>query len=108
MPDNFILTASRGGEHDKLIREKKLRQAVVVADTKTVDAIIASGNYDKVPVGRYKNWDIDHDDSHAALPELKKQSFALLVHSIQPAGSEAGESLKHLKKAKGKFSYTRK
>jgi len=49
--------------------------------------------------------DIDHDDSHAANPAWRDNSFALLVHGTQPAGSEAATALKELK---GKGSYSRK
>jgi hypothetical protein len=45
--------------------------------------------------------DIDHDDSHAALPG---PSFALLIHGIQPAGSEAGKAVRALR---GVGSYSR-
>jgi hypothetical protein len=49
--------------------------------------------------------EIDHDDSHAAKPSLRNQSFGLLIHGTQPKGSEAGEALRALK---GKGSYSRK
>jgi hypothetical protein len=49
--------------------------------------------------------DIDHDDSHAAKPTLRDDSFALLIHGTQPAGSQASTALKELK---GKGSYSRK
>jgi len=104
IPKNFMLTASRGGHKDKLIREKRLRQAVVIHDPKTVSAIIDSGNYNRVPTGRYKGWDIDHDDSHAA---FEGKSFALLIHNTQPSGSDAGKSLSKLRKAGSKNSYSR-
>ena len=48
---------------------------------------------------------IDHDDSHAANPTWRDESFALLIHGTQPAGSEAATALKELK---GKGSYSRK
>lgn len=87
VPDNFILTASRGGTRDDLIDSENLREARVVyteAEAKSLGL------------------EIDHDDSHAALPRLKHQSFALLIHGIQPAGSEAGEAVRALN---GKGSY---
>lgn len=92
LANNFMLTASRGGWKDKLIRQYKLRQAIVIADPKTCQAIIDSGQSDKVIGGRYDGLEIDHDDSHAALPELKNQSFALLIHGVQPAGSESSKA----------------
>ncbi len=45
--------------------------------------------------------EIDHDDSHAA---LTGPSFALLIHGIQPKGSEAGKAVRALR---GKGSYSR-
>jgi hypothetical protein len=51
--------------------------------------------------------EIDHDDSHAARPSLKDQDFALLIHGIQPKGTEAAAALKQLK-GKGSYSRTKK
>ena len=48
---------------------------------------------------------IDHDDSHAANPSWRDESFALLIHGTQPAGSDAAVALKALK---GKGTYSRK
>ena len=96
IPKNVSLTASRGGYRDKLISEKKLRQAVVIADPAICAAIIKSGQSDIVPSGKYKGWEIDHDDSHAALPELRKQSFALLIHGTQPKETESAKAKKIL------------
>lgn len=84
---NFVLTASRGGHHDKLIGKHRLRQAVVVfSEQEAAD----------------KGLEIDNDDSHAADPSKRKQSFALLLHGTQPAKSEASKALVKLK---GKGSY---
>ena len=55
-----------------------------------------------------KGLEIDHDDSHAAVPEWRNNSFALLVHGVQPKGSKAAEALKILKRDKVKHSYNRK
>ena len=44
------------------------------------------------------------DDSHAARPDLRNQDFALLIHGVQPKGSEAAKALVELK---GKGSYRR-
>lgn len=92
LADNFVLTASRGGYKDKLIDEYRLREAVVISDELTCKAVIDSGNHDVVPIGKYKGYPIDHDDSHAAIPEFRNQSFALLIHGIQPAKSEASKA----------------
>jgi hypothetical protein len=51
--------------------------------------------------------DIDHDDSHAARPDLAGQSFALLIHGPQPAGSDASKAIQTLKKENVEFAYTR-
>ena len=45
---------------------------------------------------------IDHDDSHAAVPSWSDNDFALLIHGVQPKGSEAGKAVVALK---GKGSY---
>ena len=89
IPNNFVLTASRGGRLDYLIDDYKLREAVVVFSEEEA---------------KEKNLEIDHDDSHAADPSKKNKSFALLIHGVQPAGSEASIALRKLK---GKGSYSR-
>jgi len=87
---NLVLTASYGGRRDDLIASEKLRYAKVVMDKQTA---LSNG------------WEIDHDDSHAADPSKKNNSFALLIHGTQPAGSDAQTALKALK---GEGSYNRK
>lgn len=89
IPDNFILTASRGGRLDNLITKHKLREAIVVFSEQEAKNL---------------NLEIDHDDSHAADPSKKRQSFALLLHGVQPAGSEASIALRKLN---GKGSYSK-
>lgn len=86
LPPNLLLTASRGGKADCLIDEHKFREARVVLSEAEADDV---------------GLEIDHDDSHAALPG---PSFALLIHGIQPAGSEAGKAVRALR---GKGSYGR-
>lgn len=89
IPDNMILTASRGGIQDNLIDEYKLREAVVVfSEDEATDM----------------GYDIDHDDTHAALSRHKNESFALLIHGIQPAGSKASIAKEKLN---GSGSYSR-
>ena len=61
---NFVLTASFGGRHDKLIGKHRLRSAKVIFSEAEAKRL-------KLP--------IDHDDSHAADPTKQKQSFALLL-----------------------------
>jgi len=86
---NFILTASRGGRRDDLIDSENLREARVVFTESEADTL---------------GYEIDHDDSHAADPSKQTESFALLLHGVQPAGSDAADALKNLK---GKGSYKR-
>jgi len=77
---NFRLTASRGGKYDHLIDKMAIREAVVVFSED-----------DAWPL------DIDHDDSHAA---KEGGDFALLLHGVQPAKSEASKALYLIRKAK--------
>ncbi len=85
IPSNLVLTASRGGKHDDFIIPHRLREAVVVFSERQAD--------DKFLV-------IDEDDSHAAVPEWREDSFALLIHGTQPKGTEAAEALKVIKAEK--------
>lgn len=87
IPTNFKLNASRGGKLDSLIKEHNLKFAEVVYSEEEAKA---------------KNLEIDHDDSHAFTQD---QSFALLLHGVQPKGSAAAEALKKLA---GKGSYSKK
>ena len=87
---NFVLTASYGGRDDHMIDQFNLRSAKVVFSEAEAEELGLA---------------IDHDDSHAAKPSLRDNSFALLIHGTQPAGSEASTALKKLK---GKGSYSRK
>jgi len=89
IPHNMVMTASYGGRDDALIATKGLRSAMVVFSEAEADRLGA---------------EIDHDDSHAARPSLRNDSFALLLHGTQPAGTEAAAALKELK---GKGSYSR-
>lgn len=84
LPDNFLITASKGGKRDDLIDLYALRfSEVVYSEQEAVD----------------KGLEIDHDDSHAF---SAGPSFALLIHGTQPKGSEAGQAKQALK---GKGSY---
>jgi len=88
LPDNFVLTASFGGTRDDLIHSLNLRHAKVV--------------FSELEAGHLP---IDHDDSHAADPLNRDNSFALLLHGVQPKGTNASKALSALK---GKGSYGRK
>jgi Gene product 88 len=79
IPANLVLTASRGGKFDKLIDTLGLKcSEVVFSEQEAKD----------------KGLEIDHDDSHAA---IGKESFALLIHGTQPAGTPAAAALKLVK-----------
>ncbi len=93
IPDNFILTASRGGREDHLIDQHNLRESVVVYSEAEADKL---------------GYEIDHDDSHAADPTKRNDSFALLIHGIQPKGSKAADSIKKLKSDGVEFAYSKK
>lgn len=82
---NLVLTASDGGTHDEFIVKHNLRQAIV---TFSESEGLASG------------LEFDDDDSHAADPSKRDQSFLLLLHGSQPKGTEAGEALKAINRAK--------
>jgi hypothetical protein len=75
LPENLILTASRGGKHDELIDLHGWKEAVVV--------------YSEEEAAE-KGLDIDHDDEHAA---FGADNFALLIHGTQPKGSAASKAL---------------
>jgi hypothetical protein len=90
---NFVLTASLGGRLDHLIDEHNLRYSKVVFSEQEAKDL---------------GLEIDHDDYHAAYPRSKQKSFSLLIHGIQPKGSEASKALQLLKKNKVKYSYSRK
>ncbi len=86
---NFIPTASRGGRYDNLIIKHGLREAKVVFSEDEA---------------KEQELEIDHDDSHAM---THGPDFALLLHGIQPAGSEAAKAYQKLK-MNGKAGYSRK
>lgn len=92
IPNNFILTASYGGKYDDLIAKHNLRYAKVVFSEKEANDL---------------GLEIDHDDSFAAKIEKKNISFALLLHGVQPKGSDAAVALKELK-GKGSYSHKKK
>ena len=86
---NVVLTASYGGRDDALIDEHGLRSVRVVYTEKEASD---------------QGLPLDHDDSHAADPTQRDQSFALLIHGVQPRGSAAAAAKQALK---GKGSYSR-
>ena len=75
LPENLVLTASRGGKYDELIDLHGWKEALVVySEQEAID----------------KGLEIDHDDTHAA---FGKENFALLIH-----GSAASQALQVLKR----------
>lgn len=74
IPDNFKLTASKGGKLDHLISEYNLKFAQVVYSEKEANDL---------------GLEIDHDDKHAYLGD---KSFGLLIHGTQKAGSKASKA----------------
>jgi uncharacterized protein YjbK len=85
---------SKGGKYDHLIEESDSEEdempygiAEVLGHPEEAEAL---------------ELEVDHDDSHAI---AGKQHFALLLHSMQPAGSEAAEKVRRMRKEGVKFSY---
>lgn len=93
LPKNLVLTASRGGRLDHLIDQYNLRESKVVFSEAEADAL---------------GYEIDHTDEHAAIPAIRNESFALLIHGVQPKGSEASKAIKALKQNGTKFAYGKK
>lgn len=93
IPNNLVLTASRGGKKDNLIDEYSLVEARVVFSE------------DEAKKLKLK---IDHSDELAYQKSKKKKSFALLIHSTQPKNSVAAEAISLMKSNGIKFSYNRK
>ena len=81
LPENLVLTASRGGKHDELIDLHGWKEALVVYSEQEAQE---------------RDLEIDHDDTHAA---FGKENFALLIHGTQPKGSAASAALSAIKKA---------
>ena len=79
LPENLVLTASRGGKYDDLIDLHGWKEALVVYSEQEAEE---------------KGLEIDHDDTHAAFGE---KNFALLIHGTQPAGSAARIALQKIK-----------
>jgi hypothetical protein len=81
LPENLVLTASRGGKYDELIDLHGWKEALVVYSEQAAENL---------------GLEIDHDDTHAA---FGKENFALLIHGTQPKGSAASVALSAIKKA---------
>jgi hypothetical protein len=97
LPDNFRITLSKGGRYDDQILDE---------DDVDINLVSPYGISEVVKhpdVASDRGLDIDHDDSHAI---DGKKHFALLLHSQQPAGSEAAEDIKKMRKEGITFSYS--
>lgn len=81
LPENLILTASYGGHKDDLIAKHNFRFAKVVFSEQEAKDL---------------GLEIDHNDFHAFNPLTKNNSFALLIHGVQPKGSKAGKAVRAL------------
>lgn len=79
IPNNFKYVASEGGKYDELIIQYGLKKATVVFSEEEAKIL---------------NIEIDHDDSHAYSGE---QSFGLLIHGRQAAGSAANKAFNKVK-----------
>jgi len=88
IPDNFVLTASRGGKWDNLIERHNLRSCTVVYHPDEAEAL---------------GLEIDHDDSHARSTD--GNDFALLLHGAQSKGSKASAALKRMRSDGVEYSY---
>jgi len=85
VPDNMVLTASEGGTMDKLIDLHSLKSVKVVFHPEEAGDL-----------------PLDHDDSYARAPRV---SFALLLHSVQPAGSKAAKAKIRMTREGVRFGY---
>ena len=64
-----------------------------------------TGIVDRPDEARKLGLEIDHDDSHAVANN--NVSFALLLHGVQKAGSEASNALKRMNKEQIQYRYGR-
>lgn len=85
IPSNFMFTMSRGGTHDHLIEENKLKEAIVVNSKEEADKL---------------GLKIDETDYLAA---YGTDSFALQLHSQGPKGSEQARLFSAKQKATKKI-----
>lgn len=86
LPTNFRITHSLGGKYDDEIQEKGLKFATVVKSEEEAENFIWK---DKLGI-EHLGLEIDHDDTHAYIDD---KPFALLIHGLQPKGSEMGKAV---------------
>lgn len=89
IPENIRLTLSEGGKNDALIRSTGIKVARVVYSPEEAEIMGLA---------------IDHDDSHAY---EGNESFALLLHGMQPKGSEAAAAIKDMNAKNIVYSYNK-
>lgn len=97
LPPNFRITLSTGGKYDHMIADMDPKEQSEGVQYGIAEVL---GHPDEASD---KGLEVDHDDSHAI---SGKKHFALLLHSMQPAGSEASEKIKRMRKEGVKFSYS--
>jgi len=85
IPDNFILTASYGGKKDDLIDQYSLRYAVVVYSREEA---------------RQLDLPIEETEEIVSDPQQRDQNVAILIHGVQPSGSQAGKAVYKIRKEK--------
>lgn len=98
LPPNFRITFSTGGKFDHLIDETLADE---LEDEEGMQYGIAEvlGHPEEAEA---KGLVVDHDDSNAS---AGRRHFALLLHSMQPAGSDAAEKIKRMKREGVQYSY---
>lgn len=97
IPENMVLTASRGGYRDDLIDKHNLRHVTVVHELEECKLFVKSRNKNKMPKGsKYAGMTIDHSDEFACLPKHRNTNFLLLIHNIQPRGSDSSKAVEIL------------
>ncbi len=97
LPGNFRITLSTGGKYDDLITEMDSTENNTGMEYGIAEVL---GHPEEASD---KGLEVDHDDSHAI---SGKKHFALLLHSMQPAGSDASDKIKRMRKEGIKFSYS--
>jgi hypothetical protein len=85
IPDNMVLTASRGGKYDHLIDAHGLREVIVV--------------YSEQEAAN-RDLELDNDDHHAYDPNRRDVNFALLIHGMGPTGSKQAKIAASIRKTK--------
>lgn len=80
IPENFHITASKGGKNDELIDLYNLKRVEIVYSLEEAEE---------------KGLEIDHDDRHCY--DKTCHTFALLIHGTQPAGSDAMKAVMKLR-----------